>query len=156
MPKLKKFKPVQQEAIEKELLGHYGPHMTFEAVEEEMGRVTAKTARKWLESLPVQKNGTKNLYLTADFAELVYKCQEGELVVEKKIPKEVMARDEYLRERHGGMMPLIAVAKEWGFKDADAIKEMLEGVVCVRINGKRRFRTIDIAKLEYSMQEVMS
>lgn len=156
MPKLKKFKPVQQEAIEKELIGRYGSKMTFEAVEEEMGRVTAKTARKWLESLPVKKVGTQNLYRTADLAELIYRCHEGDLVICKEIPPEVTARDEYLREHHGGMMPLFAVAKEWGFKDVGSVEEILAGIVCIKINGKRRFRTIDIAKLEYSMQEIMS
>lgn len=76
MPKLKKFKPPEQEARETELRKLYGGMMTGADVAEELGRVDPKTARTWLKGLEgINVNGRLR-FRVADIAEREYQCRE--------------------------------------------------------------------------------
>lgn len=72
MPKLKKFKPIEQQEREDELRSLYGGMMTIADVSEELGRVHFKTAQKWLSGLPAVSVNGRLRFRVADVAERMY------------------------------------------------------------------------------------
>lgn len=75
MPKLKKFKPPELEEREAELRKRYGGMMSSADVGEELGRMDAKSVRKWLSGITgINVNGRLR-FRVADIAAREYECR---------------------------------------------------------------------------------
>lgn len=72
MPKLKKFKPIEQETRELELRKLYGGKMTIADICIELGNVSRKTAERWVSGTPAIKVNGKRRFAVADIAALEY------------------------------------------------------------------------------------
>lgn len=72
MPKLKKFKPPEQEEFENEFRGRYGGCMTVQQVGVEISAEHPDTVKKWLEGVPFIKVNGRRKYRVADVAERFY------------------------------------------------------------------------------------
>lgn len=60
--------------------------------------------------------------------------------------------EEDLRERHGGLLTFTEVSDEIGIKHKDTVKGFLNGLPVYCIEGKRRWRTADVARQLASME----
>lgn len=76
MPKLKKFKPPEQEAREAELRKLYGGMMDISNVCVELGHVDRRTASKWVSGVPAVRVNKQLRFRVADIAALEYDCRE--------------------------------------------------------------------------------
>lgn len=60
--------------------------------------------------------------------------------------------EEDLRTRHGGLLTFAEVSEEIGIKHKDTVNGFLNGLPVYRVEGKRRWRTADIARHLASME----
>ena len=63
-----------------------------------------------------------------------------------KTVRQLEIEDE-LRMSYGGMMTMADVGNELGIHNRDSIKDFLNGTPAYDINGRKRWRTRDVARL---------
>ena len=76
MPKIKKFKPIEQEQLEEELRSRYGGMMDAKHVGVELSLNHFNSYTEWLADVPYVKVGKRKKWRVADVAEKIYRCTE--------------------------------------------------------------------------------
>lgn len=65
------------------------------------------------------------------------------------VPPEQLAIEDELRERYGGMMKALDVARELGLKHHSSYENWLSDVPHVIVNGLKKWRVKDVAEKIY-------
>ena len=78
MPKVKKFKPIEQEIIEDDLRSRYGGMMDAKSVGTELGLTHHSSYENWLSDVPFVRVNRLRRYRVADVAEKIYRSINAE------------------------------------------------------------------------------